>query len=184
MPNVAMLDYWLLHHGYDVLLPTAYKEAAAMIITSIEEGNLGGHPDIYFFPIAYLYRHGIELFLKILVTRGIQMSILDEGEKLKSILGSHALIPLWNRARVVLENVWPHGDKSDLHNVERIIQEFHNADRSGQNFRYSQSKDGKRTSEGFPVSVNLSELKRTCEGLFGFFGACDTGLSEMQNYQY
>jgi len=182
-PTVASLDGWVKYHGCDALLLEAYKESADIIISHIEGGKIDRHPDIYFFPIAYLYRHGIELFLKKFIQHGIQLQILQEDEKLKEIMNDHKLYPLWNKARIVLEEVWPDGDKNDLKNVERLIQEFHNIDPSGQNLRYSKDKAGKPTTEKLPPSVNLSELKKTCDGLFGFFYGCDIGLSEAKNCQ-
>jgi len=182
-PVVAYLDDWVKYHGCDALLPEAYKKAADIVISRIEEGKIIEHPDIYFFPITYLYRHGIELFLKRLIQHGIQLQILQEDEKLKEIMGEHQLYPLWNKVRVVLEDVWPDGDKNDLKNVERLIQEFHNLDPSGQNLRFSKNKTGKLTTEKLPPSVNLSDLKKTCDGLFNFFDGCDAGLYEAEDWQ-
>ena len=42
----------------------SYKEAADAIVKSLESGGISLHPDIFFFPICYLYRHTIELELK------------------------------------------------------------------------------------------------------------------------
>lgn len=180
--TVACLDYWIKRHGSDVPLPEAYKEAADIIISYIQEGKINKHPDMYFFPIAYLYRHGIELSLKELVQHGIQLRILEEDEKLEEVMGDHKLYPLWNKVRIVLEEVWPDGDKNDLRNVERLIQEFHNIDPSGQSLRYSKDKTGKPTTDKLPESVDLKELRKTCDRLFHFFDGCDAGLSEAQDW--
>ena len=121
-PIVAVLGDWLKYHSCNVPLPKAYKEATDIILSYIEDGKIVRHPDIYFFPIAYLYRHGIELCLKELVQYGIRLRILQEDEKLEKLMGDHKLYPLWNMVRIVLEKIWPNGDKNDLKNVERLIQ--------------------------------------------------------------
>ena len=177
-PTVACLDNWIKYHGCDALLPEAYKEAADIIISYIQDGKINVHPDMYFFPIAYLYRHGIELFLKKLIRHGIQLQTLREDKKLKKTMVDHNLYPLWNKVRIVLEKVWPNGDKNDLKNVERLIQEFHNIDPSGQSLRYPKDKTGKLTTEQLPASVDLKLLRNTCDGLFNFFEDCYDGLSE------
>ncbi len=182
-PTVASLDDWIKYHGCDSLLPDAYKEAADIIISYIEDGKINGHPDIYFFPIAYLYRHSIELFLKQLIQHGVQLQILQEEEELTEIMSDHKLYPSWNKVRIVLEEVWPDGDKNDLKNVERLIQEFHNLDKSGQSFRYSKDKAGKPTTEQLPASVDLKALRDTCNALCSFFDSCGGGLSEAENCQ-
>jgi len=182
-PTVASLDDWIKYHGCDDLLSGVYKDSADIIISYIEEGKIEGHPDIYFFPIAYLYRHGIELFLKKLIQYGVELHILQKDKKLKKLMSEHELYQLWNRVRIVLEEVWPEGDKNDLKNVERLIQEFHNLDPTGQNFRYSKDIKGRLTTEKLPQSVNLSELKKTCNVLFSFFECCEAGLSEAKSWQ-
>ena len=182
-PVVACLDGWLKYHGCEPLLPDAFKTAADMIVTSIENGGIQSHPDIYFFPIAYLYRHGIELSLKKLIQHGIRLRILEDNEELCKISTSHKLLPLWYNARIVLETGWPNGDKRDLQNVERLISEFHRYDPSGQNFRYAKNKEGEPTTEHLPFSVNLSELKKTCDGLFSFLDSCASGLSALEDSQ-
>ncbi len=127
-PTVAFLDNWVKSLGWDSPLPDVYKEAADIIVSYIEEGKLLKNPDFFFFPIAYLYRHSIELYLKSIVYLGIKMDLLREDDRLNKIMTNHALDPLWNKVREILENVWPNGNKDDLKNVERLIKEFHNFD--------------------------------------------------------
>ena len=68
---------------------------------------------------------------------------------------------------------WPDGATDDLDAAEQIILEFHALDISGQHLRYSHDKEGNRTAQTFPDSVELSSFKDTFEGLFHFLDCCD-----------
>ncbi len=171
--------HWMDIFSRDKYLPNAYKEAADMIIDHIEKGEVQGNTSIFISPISYLYRHSFELSLKKLIHQGIALKILEQNDNLKEILGDHKLYPLWNKARIVLEDVWPDDDKKDLTNVERVIQQFHTVDESGQVFRYAADKNGNPIDKQ-SITVNFSTMKKCCDNLFSFFEACDAGLSEAQ----
>jgi hypothetical protein len=178
--SVAVLDDWLKRSGCDALLPDAYKEAADMIVSCVEEGRTKYHyPGMYFFTIAYMYRHSFELCLKRLIYQGVKLGILKEDDELKKVLAEHKLYPLWNKVRFVLEEVWPNENQNDIKNVDRIIQELRNIDESGQNFRYSKDRRGVPTTVKLPMTVDLSEMKKVCNNLFSFFTACEDALSEV-----
>lgn len=181
--TVASLDDWVKIHGREPLLPNAYKEAADMIVSCIEAGETRVHPDMYFFPIAYLYRHSFELSLKALICQGIELGFIEDSDRVNEILGSHGLCPLWNKARVALEAMWPDGPKEDLMNVERMIQEFHNIDGSGQTFRYSKDLKGRPNADTLPKTVDLLEMKRCCGNLFSFLESCGGGLGDAIDWQ-
>jgi len=172
---------WTRFYGTEALWADAFKKSADIIISQIETGKVPENADMYFFPVSYMYRHGIELYLKRLIRLGIQLQFLQEDE-VHEMLGKHSLSRLWNKARFVLEQAWPDGDNNDLTNSERLIQEFHTLDSAGQNFRYPADKSGKPNTH-LPSTVNLIVLKKNCDGLFNFFGGCDAGLSEMTTWQ-
>jgi hypothetical protein len=167
--------HWMDIFSRDKYLPNVYKESADMIIDRIEKGEVQGNTSIFISPIAYLYRHSFELSLKKLIYQGIALEILEQNDKLKEILGDHKLCPLWNKVRIVLENVWLDGDKKDLANVERVIQQFHTVDESGQVFRYAADKNGNPIDK-HSITVDFSAMKKCCDNLFSFFEACEMGL--------
>jgi hypothetical protein len=68
--------------------------------------------------------------------------------------------------------------KNDLNAAGRIIQEFHNIDKSGQNLRYSKNRNGNYTLKDMPESVELTHLKDVFEAVFNFLDECEMGLSE------
>lgn len=167
--------HWMDIFSRDNYLPNVYKESADMIVGHIEKGEIQGNTSIFISPIAYLYRHSFELSLKKIISQGIELEILELDDNLKDLLGNHKLYPLWNKVRMVLEDIWPDGDKNDLANVERVIQQFHTVDESGQVFRYATDKDGNPIDK-HSITVDFSAMKKCCDNLFSFFRACEAGL--------
>jgi len=160
----------------DSFLAGAFKESADKIVESISRGEDLCHPDKFFMPITYLYRHSFELRLKDIISMGIELQLIEETEKLKSIMQDHQLYPLWNYAKRIIEKHWSDGPKEDLSAAERIIQEFHNIDQSGQKLRYTRDMTGRSTLESLPDSSELKELRRVSEALFNFLLGCGEGL--------
>ena len=161
----------------DFLMAEGFKESADMIVSNIKEGKSIAHPEKYFLPIAYLYRHGIELTLKCIIKFGIELKVFKKIGTLKKLLGKHALSPLWDKAKQVLLDLCSENALNGIENVERLIKEFHDIDPSGQNLRYAKDKHGNSTLEKMPKSVCLGQLKTACTELFSFFDKCDAELS-------
>lgn len=170
----------LLGGDYQSAIVAGFKEAADKVVDSLVATK--ERMDVFFFPVVYLYRHAIELCLKGLVNDGIYLRILKDDQDLQDILASHNLHSLWSKVRLVLKEVWPDGDDEDVDAVEKIILEFHQADKSGQRLRYSKDKRGKSHVDKLPVRVDLVVLKRTMDGLFHFLGGCSMGLDEAKNW--
>jgi len=186
-PKVAVLDDWIKFQACDVLLPEYYKKAADIIICYVVDDKHVkkiGPPHMYLFPIVYLYRHSTELYLKNLIQHGIQLQILDESKRLQKLMGEHKLYPLWRKACVVLEEVFPNFNKNDLRNVGRLVKEFDEADPTGQNWRYAKDKTGKHITEKLPLSVDLVAIRDTFDGLFRFFEGWDAMLWEARDWKY
>jgi hypothetical protein len=168
----------------DSLLAMAFKEAGDKIVRELARGEDSKHPDMLFMPIAYLYRHSLELKMKEIVRLSIELELLKTDEKLHDALGDHSLYPLWNLVRSAVEAYWPDEPKNDLNAAERIVQELHNIDKSGQNLRYSKDLSGRSTLEKLPDSVQLTHLQDVFHALFSLLDGCETGLDnavEMRN---
>lgn len=155
-------------------------EAAADLIVyarqcGIDEQNR--HADSYFVPVMFMYRHAIELWLKITVRELIEGDLINiNNEKIEDDLGRHDINKLWNICRPGIENRWPDGDKNILDNVESIINDIHQFDPNGQGLRYSRQKDSKRkkgdrTCENYPKIIRLELLKDAAKEVISFIGA-------------
>jgi len=166
----------------DIPIADGFKDAADQLVDYLASGECIGHPDKFFFPIAYLYGHGLELYLKSLVNDGIDLGILERDSRIEKLLGTHNLYELWKKVRIILQEFWPNGDPSDLTAVENIVGEFHRLDASGQKLRYSRDKQGNPNLRTAPSHVELTELKRVVAGLFSFLDACSNGLGEAKDW--
>lgn len=171
---------WLKNYRIsDSQFAKTFKECANKTISDLEKGNEFRHPDFYFMPVAYLYRHSLELKLKHLIKLGINLELFNKNEltgKFKGILKDHKLFPLWKKARIVIERFWDDGPPEDLNAVESVINEFHKIDKSGQNLRYSEDTKGNKTVENFPSSVELTHMRDVFEATFSLLDACEMGF--------
>jgi len=167
----------------DSYLATAFKKSADMVIENFYLGNHHEHPDIFFLPITYLYRHSFELKIKHIINLGIDLQLIENCKKLEGIIKAHSLHPLWNYAKRVIQSYWPDGNKEELDAAERIIQEFHKIDQSGQKLRYTKDLKGKSTMLDFPDSVELNHLQNIADALFNFFEGCEAGLEAAMDYR-
>lgn len=177
-PTWASINWLASWHVDDTLLAGAFKEAGDMVVKELSRGKAGKHADIYFLPIAYLYRHAMELKIKQIIRLGIKLDLVELDEKLETALEEHKLHQLWNYTRKVIEGYWPESPKEDLDAAGRIVQEFHKIDKSGQTLRYTKDKNGESTLARLPASVELTHLKDVFEAVFNLLDGSQAGLSE------
>lgn len=165
-----------------------FQRAADMIVDAAKDDDR--NPDDLFFPVAYLYRHHIELMLKELVRLGRRVGVVEDavervppcpscGHAPRSSddpLSQHNLHKLWNKAKLAINAVWPDQKNDDLAAVERVILEFHKLDPTGQAFRYARDKAGSQRLQNAPSRVDLRNLKVTVDGVSRFLDACYAGI--------
>ena len=90
---------WLLHFRTDdSMLAEGFKEAADMIVQKLQRGKNSKHPDIYFFPVAYLYRHSFELQMKDLLRLALKLKLIENSGPLERAMQDHRLAGLWHHA--------------------------------------------------------------------------------------
>jgi hypothetical protein len=154
-----------------------YQDAADIIVDAAQKDDL--NTDNIFFPVAYLYRHHLELMLKGLVGFGLRVGAL---EKCEACMTEHNLHILWNKAKQLIQQVWPDSPAGDIKAVEQVILEFHKLDPSGQVLRYARDKEGNQHLRNGPERVDLLNLKKTVQAVSAFldgayagFESCDPG---------
>ncbi len=148
-----------------------FEDAADLIVYARQCEIDEGHADRYFVPVMFMYRHSIELWLKITVRELIKGGLIDDKPAIQKQLGSHYIIKLWDICRPGIENKWPDGDKNILDNVKSILSEIHSFDPNGQGLRYSTQKNGNRTCQNYPKVVRLELLKDAAKDVISFIGA-------------
>lgn len=166
-----------------------FKRAADMILATAQGDEQ--NPDDLFFPVAYLYRHHLELMLKELVRLGAQIGAIETTAACppqacpccghapkahKNPLLGHNLHKLWNNAKQLIKAVWPDSPDDDLNAVEQMILEFHRLDPTGQAFRYARDKHGQQHLAGAPQHIDLGGLHAAVDSVSVFLDAAYAGI--------
>jgi hypothetical protein len=156
----------------------AFKTAAEIMIDACESNSRVSHPDHLFFPIAFLYRHCLELKLKDLIHVGISMRFFN-CKDMDWVRAEHGLAQLWTPVKALLIDGWPNEDPTSLRATEAVIAELHRADPNGQNFRYdSDPKGHPRRYENLPDFINLSNLRSTMDNVYAYLECCESCLRD------
>lgn len=165
----ARLEAFVMPESWKYLV--GFKRAGDMIVAAAQVDEQT--PDDVFFPIAYLYRHHLELMLKELISLGLRLGSLEGCE---DVLGEHNLHRLWNSAKKVITDTWPGPPEWDFKAVEKDILEFHRLDPTGEAFRYDRRKDGTQHLQGSERCVDLNNLKAVVDSVSRFLEACIAGI--------
>lgn len=151
----------------------AFLRAAEMVLDGIAADRRDHHDEL-FFPVAYLYRHCLELKLKDLVRIGIARGFFTK-KSVDAIIGKHALLPLWQAVRRFLESEWQGAPSNPLDGIETVVKQFNKADPDGQTLRYDRDRKGRLNShEKLPRFIGQRNLRKTMAGVFNLLDTCET----------
>lgn len=153
-----------------------YSEAAGRLTESLLAEQSFGDNKAY--PVVFLYRHALELYLKGVIIGGNQLAVLrDEDELCEQLKSHHRLPSLFEAARRLLEGSFP--QDSDLHEFMRklkvVVTDLDAVDPGSFNFRYPVNKSSERPVEG-RMTMSLISLGRTMTEILEAFGSIDTAL--------
>jgi len=150
-----------------------FKAAADRIVDSCEEN--AGHPDVFLYPVAFLYRHYLELQLKNIILIGAELA--EEGLDPKATWG-HDLKKLWATAKKAVFNVWPGGDPNELKVADVAVAEFSVLDFDGQCFRYFEDAKGNTNLKNAPRIICLGNLQSEMNAVFDLLTGIETGMRD------
>ena len=122
-------------------------------------------PEYMLWPLAFLWRHHVELALKDIIATGRQIKNGDEGRSFPRI---HRLRELWDTAK---PHIVMYGDPNapELANVAGNIDEFESVDESSTSFRYA--PEGVGGLRKLPGTVNLTALHEAMVAISNFLDA-------------
>lgn len=158
----------------------AYVEGYRRLAETAFEGAMGQRmsPEYLLFPLAYLWRHYLELALKEAIAMG---RVLDGGEW--SYPTGHRLELLWAEARPYIAACGA-DDAPELANVEANILEFVRIDPGAVGFRYPLNVQGTAASlTNAPAQVNVVQLHSTMMALGNFFLCVRSEQTHRIDYQ-
>ena len=136
-----------------------FKYAADLLVE-----NLRNKRNSLVYPVCYLYRHCLELWLKhliVMVEDYLRQDLL--GEKIKS----HDLVELWKICRIGLQNANPANtrwSKASFGEVEECIKELASIDKNGEVFRYPVNTRGQRWQLS-ARSLSLEKMRKVVSGV-------------------
>jgi len=145
--------------------------------------------DTLIYPIAFLYRHYIELQLKKLIRTGAEFRGEELSRKERSALGRHDLEELWHQLDPYFREIV--GDElgfDDVRNgMKSFIDQIDEVDKSSTAFRYDQDKRTKEPSigrlEGFNLLVFCRNVEKLCSLLEGIECQFEQALDAANDYR-
>lgn len=155
------------------LYATAYKDAADALIDRVIETRQG--MDSFVYPVAFLYRHYLELRLKELIINS--RFVLTLGPLPSQERDVHWLRKLWTECRNLLQMVWPDGSKEVLDAAEACILEFDLLDANSECFRYPEHKRGRTPTLAGLQDVSLRNLREVMGRLATLLESASCGIA-------
>ncbi len=154
-----------------------FKEAADVLVDQV----VTIPADFLILPIGFLYRHYVELQLKMIAAYAHHL--LDEPA---IIPRKHDLTVLWSKAREVCERAQL-GDTADwFERIDSFVSHFNKLDSRGQAFRYPTDSSGAPTLREYDT-IDIRDLAAAAkegadllDGLLEVIGQCLDGKYEMR----
>lgn len=113
-----------------------YKKAGDVLVKFAQSNPM--YLDSIVYPIIFLYRHYLELAIKIIILRGSKLI----GKNI-SHNNSHKLSTLWCLSKKILAEVFRGDKEPEFSKLDIVISEFDRLDSSSFEFRYPVNREGK-----------------------------------------
>jgi hypothetical protein len=146
-----------------------YKDAADILVEYVKKTN--NNLDFLVFPIVFLYRHYLELQLKMIIKDGYDL--LNTNKDYKKC---HKLDDLWNDCKIIIKKMWPEGDKEPLGAMDHCISQFCQVDPMATDFKYPVRRNGTDALENLDF-INLSHLSEVMKSIENFIGGIHEAIS-------
>ena len=124
-----------------------YHEAGKVLVTNMKASR--GYRDYDGYPILYLYRHALELYLKAFIYRGVRLLEIRDNQKLETgfLLTSHRLSSFLPAFRAILTSIdWKWDFEitgfNSLDDFEDLIIGIEKVDADSYCFRYPVTTKG------------------------------------------
>lgn len=155
-----------------------YKEAAKLLVAEFSRSS--PRPDYEGYPILYLYRHSLELYLKAIVYRSARLLGLMGKDKpdLTRLFTRHELAPLIPAVRAVFDAMqWSFefegSEFVSFNEFEQFIEDIDSLDGRSHAFRYPVNRDGRANLREHYV-LNVISFATIMDALLDFLeGAAD-----------
>jgi hypothetical protein len=152
----------------------AYWRAARAII---DRGNFRREerPNYDCFPVAFLYRHALELAVKSLLVQCQNATGIPTKDVLKRGHRLSQLIPDLRRLKTAFQMTFERVEAGGmtLADIEAVLLEWDRYDANAETFRYSMRKNGKPTLPADDFMIDLDGFSATMDAVLNFIFAVD-----------
>jgi len=172
------------HNAIDDLAPFAegYHQAGKRLAGMLEASS--GYSDFDGYPILFLYRHALELYMKAIVYRGAQLLQLLDIEKLETpkLFKHHRPSLLLPGVKAVFDGIgWNWDTKtigiSNFEDFSELVKGIEELDPESYNFRYPTDTKGQAALSHHTV-VNAIGFSRNMDPILDLLAAAVLGLHE------
>lgn len=153
-----------------------YLRAADFLVEHV--AKTARDQDVFVYPIAFMYRHHIELQLKRIIDTGRKLLTNNDGHPTH-----HKLHDLWPLAKGILRQTWPNEpDPSEFKLIDNFVDHFSKVDHDSIAFRYPTQKTGTSSLRGVR-HINLSNLAECVHSFSDFLDGAASGLIDYLNHK-
>ncbi|MFI4881578.1 MAG: hypothetical protein ACIAQU_03220 [Phycisphaerales bacterium JB064] len=163
----------------DYTYADGYRKAAELIAMYVDQAQI--NVDTLVYPFVFNWRHHFELVLKHMVQLAAELHDEEPGD-----LAGHHLVPLWQRLKPYILKRWPNAGTEVPDRCEELVRALDRLDQSGQTFRYSANRQGKRHLEE-EMRLNIADFNLVAASLANFFSGIltqfDVDLDQKRAWQ-
>ena len=157
----------------------AYEEAVHVLHRHVESA---GRPHHVLLPLAFLWRHLIEILLKEVIRSSRELFFEDLTVPEERALVRHDLTQLWLLAKDHIRLLGP-TDGPPCSIVGEVLLEIQEVDPGADGFRYPFKRDGSTaTLSAAPEDVDVTHLHETMTMVFNFLDACVTEIAARADF--
>jgi hypothetical protein len=147
-----------------------YREAAEIVFNNLDSKDR--YIDILIYPIVFLYRQSIELFLKDIIITGNKIQCIPQEYP-----KNHILNKLWQEAKIMIIKTITNYDKKDIFVIDKLIDDFDKIDPFSFAFRYPENKNGSKSLENIK-KINLKNFHEVVLGILNFLDGVTSSMAE------
>ncbi|MHB0842914.1 hypothetical protein ACYCGP_08740 [Stutzerimonas nitrititolerans] len=166
----AMLNW---SHFRADLYAFAYKDAADGLVEAMANRKVPLDSGIY--PLLFLYRHALELQLKLMLATARKLAGLGPKSYDK-----HSLMPMWSELRKLLKELAPDQPETQVIAAHDFIRQLDGVDPDSMAFRYATTKKGKDHLSGV-THINIRHLRDVLNSVFLWLNGAYCWLGEMES---
>jgi len=158
---------------------SGFRSAANQL--ALEACKIRSEQDIIIYPIAYLYRHHIELVLKDIFLMAASLLRLETTNSQKNALMRHNLLKIWNYVIPLLAPICELAGEEplpqeDIEGISSYIRQINDYDSGGNSFRYARELNGARSLPENLALINIQDFAIGMEKLSDYLGGLESWI--------